>query len=113
MLALSGCADAYVLEGSGSGVHVGFYRLPSVALKGAPPKQASLFDTILDVLVSGKVTPTLKNITTYEAHSMHLGQYEDFVSKCQKHVKIELPQMGSHVSASSAGPYHVNFHWKF
>ncbi|WP_121021553.1 hypothetical protein [Helicobacter vulpis] len=112
-LALFGYANAYVLESSGSFVAIGFYRLPSSIPKSVRPKKMRLIEAILGVLVSGKASPTLENIAIYDAHSMRLGQYEDFVSKCQKHVKIELPQMGSHVSASSTGPYHVNFHWKF
>ncbi|WP_162982208.1 MULTISPECIES: hypothetical protein [Helicobacter] len=72
-----------------------------------------MMETILGVLVSGKISPTLQNIAIYEARSMHLGQYENFIKKCQKHVQIELPQLGSHNNSYASGPYHVNFHWKF
>ncbi|WP_104751507.1 hypothetical protein [Helicobacter salomonis] len=109
-----GYANAYVLEGFGSSVSIGFYRLPPGALKGVShSRKTSLLDIMLGARISDEVAPILDHMTTYEARSVHLRQYEGFINKCQKHVQIELPQMGSHVNASSTGPYHVNFHWKF
>ncbi|CAM2884857.1 hypothetical protein [Helicobacter felis] len=115
MLFFLTCANAYVLESLGSEVHLGFYHVPpnSLVWKKRRERKGYSYKKRLGAFLRGKPVPSLESVAVYEARSMHLGQYEDFTNKFQKHVKIHLPQMGNHVKASSMGACHVNLHWKF
>ncbi|WP_104749299.1 hypothetical protein [Helicobacter cynogastricus] len=114
-LFFSSFAGAHMLESWGSEVRLGFYHVPpnSLVWKKHRERRGYSYKKRLGAFLRGKPVPSLESVAVYEARSMHLGQYEDFTSKLQKHVKIHLPQMGSHVSASNMGAYHVNLHWKF
>ncbi|WP_163532184.1 hypothetical protein [Helicobacter suis] len=77
----------------------------------AGKKIRRLFNARFDALVLGDANQVLKRLTTRNFSNILSYQYDNFVSKCQKHVKIHVPNMGSGVSPTST--FHASFHWKF
>ncbi|WP_163534421.1 hypothetical protein [Helicobacter suis] len=77
----------------------------------AGKKIRRLFNARFDALVLGDADQVLKRLTARNFSNILSHQYDDFVSKCQKHVKVHLPKMGSGVSPTST--FHASFHWKF
>lgn len=77
----------------------------------AGKKIRRLFNARFDALVLGDADEVLKRLSARNFSNILSYQYDDFVSKCQKHVKIHVPNMGSGVSPTST--FHASFHWKF
>ncbi|WP_281747007.1 hypothetical protein [Helicobacter suis] len=77
----------------------------------AGKKIRRLFNARFDALVLGDADEVLKRLSARNFSNILSYQYDDFVSKCQKHVKIHVPNMGSGVSPTST--FYASFHWKF